>query len=250
MEESSRPAGLPPNPDKRSWWQSGGKVTGWLLGLGAAFITALVTGLAGQVIGVVFSGDDPKKAETAVVPQRTEVRLMRPFTSAHRLSDDFKVTGRSEGSCQDGITSSDPSALVCAGKDHRLRDPCWRNYFGRSVACPRSPWDPEVWVYEQTNPVRFNRNPFATDLPWAMEVLDPRDEQVYRCLIIRGTSDVFAGMRVNWNCRTPDDTGEGDQAAAQALGKPRKSSGAAWTVHFSLATASDVRIVPVMKVWK
>jgi hypothetical protein len=111
--------------------------------LAGAFITAVVTGIAGHVVDALFSNNSPSPRAT---PQAdvTSVRLVRPFDLSGKLLGNFKEAGHPTGYCIDGYESSDPEALRCFTADSQMFDPCWA--YGDRAACPSSPWGGEVWI--------------------------------------------------------------------------------------------------------
>jgi hypothetical protein len=229
------------------------KVIGWVLGVGGAFVTALVTGFAGKIVDQ-FSGHHPDASVT-----QTEVRFVQPFDLEGNLQAPFKADEAKTfrgGSCRYGSPSSDPDAMRCFAGDLVL-DPCWEG-LGERVACPSNPWDKTVWLL--LKPViepRETPSPFPSSGPpstssagwnsstaWALELLDPfHPKETLRCLMLTGAGDWIAGNRVNWSCSNGSPKG-------YAVGDVNKRPDKPWTVLYMATGTSEGRDATVKTVWR
>lgn len=200
------------------------KALGWLLALSSAFVTALVTGLAGKAVDVVF----PSTPSPSTLPV---VRLLRPFDTAGNLLTPYKAVRHTTGKCQRGYESSDPESLRCFSTDSEVFDPCWEQ--GSSVACLQNPWTPDATVFDHPQVERQAVNALGPT-PWALELSDPgQPRHVLRCSFTGGATSTVAGMRVNWGCFMGDGQPSAKNYVGDAVGDPRTSTDKQWTVFYA-----------------
>lgn len=229
------------------------RVAAWLLALIGAFVTALVTGLAAHVTDAVFSKGASATSDSATAPSsapdQTSIRLVRPFDLSGNLLSSYKQVGKSNGSCIDGYESSDPESLRCFDDQSQVHDPCWD--FGEKAACLSDPWNPGVWIIEETKPKDANPSKKIGPSPWALEIRDPSDpRKTYHCGFMGGATGTVAGMRVNWSCAGKDSTPSKYKEVGQALGDPEVKQGGLWKIFFSRTGSSEVVEAPILVVWR
>jgi hypothetical protein len=107
------------------------------------------------------------------------------------------------------------------------------------LACPESPWSPNVVLLTPTTdvpPEQTNRENFTTALPWALELADGS-----HCVMLGGTQLVLAGLRTNYSCEGGSVTG--------VLGVPDRSQ-PRWRV-FALSAENPLiaRQIEVIVAW-
>ncbi|WP_405114815.1 hypothetical protein OG559_10825 [Micromonospora sp. NBC_01405] len=217
----------------------------WTLGLVGAFVTAVVAGLAANVVQSLTTPPQPTPSASPAT-RVTAVRLVRPFDDTGRLLPPYQEAGRSAGGrCVESYQSSDPDAQRCFSQS-QVFDPCWS--LAEVTVCLRSPWDSAAWIIEDIEGARAVRRSMG-DAPWALEVRNPFDErQTLRCGAAGGANGTVAGMRIGWRC-SPADAAE-FRHVGDLIGLPRSEEGKPWTIFFAQENNSDVREAEVVTVWR
>ena len=212
----------------------------WLVGI---IVTALVTGVVGQITGGWFSSS-PKAPSK---PGATQVRLMQPFSPNGTLLAPYQQsTTLHGGSCINSSESSDPDALRCFS-GNQVADPCWSSV--SEVACLATPWDTKALVI---NGLNVNVTPRASigPVPWALEITDPANpSEILDCGFAGGTAvQIVAGMRANWLCFRQ---GQFDPHGfvGYALGAPQTGTNQ-WTVFFARPNSSQAVEANVLIAWR
>ncbi len=229
------------------------RMAAYVLALAGAFVTALVTGLAGHVEDALFAKgttSTPSSASSSSpAPDQTSVRLVRPFDLSGKLLSSYKQVGESSGSCMDGYESSDPESLRCIDDNSQVFDPCWD--FGQRAACLHDPWNPEVWIIDEVRPKDADPSKKIGPVPWALEIRDPSDPtKVYHCGFMGGATGTVAGMRVNWSCADKTATPSKYKEIGQAVGDPEVKQGGLWKIFFSREGTSEVVEAPILVAWR
>jgi hypothetical protein len=212
----------------------------WLAGI---VITALVTGVVGQITSGWFSS--APNVNAAIGP--TQVRLMQPFSAEGKLLSPYKAASTGHGgSCINSNESSDPDALRCF-TSNQVADPCWSH--GTKVACLGSPWDVNALLIIDP---RVNATPRFSigPVPWALEIQDPANSRhVLDCGFAGGTAaQIVAGLRANWDCfRNGKFNPKG--FVGYALGTPQTAT-SRWTVFYVAANSSQAVEAKVITAWR
>jgi hypothetical protein len=212
----------------------------WLVGI---IVTALVTGIVGQITGGWFTSSPKAPSKLGA----TQVRLMQPFGANGRLLAPYQESATLHGgSCSNSFESSDPDALRCFS-GNQVADPCWSSV--SEVACLVTPWDTKAVVINNLN---VNVTPRASigPVPWALEITDPANpSQILDCGFAGGTAaQIVAGMRANWLCFRP---GQFDPHGfvGYALGAPQTGTNP-WTVFFGRPNSSQAVEANVLIAWR
>lgn len=236
-----------PSSARRLWrWVTGLKpFWKWLDGV----VAAIITGVIILFITRAVSGGGQVSPST----KSTAVRFVQVFNQAGELPPTYSVTQTfSSGECVASIGSSDPEALRCTTGNY-LRDPCWQNPRGTlsevEVACLNDPWSSEVVLIRNAK-VDYPGHFLVTSigpLPWALEIENPDDSsQELQCILISGTSDSIAGMRINWSCHMPGLA----QTAGYAVGAPQIFVDKPWVIYYAAVNTGQVVQAQVTTVWR
>jgi hypothetical protein len=212
----------------------------WLAGI---IVTALVTGVVGQITGGWFSSSP--HLNTGQGP--TQVRLMQPFSAEGKLLPPYKVSSMARGgSCINSYESSDPDALRCF-TGNQVADPCWS--YGNQVACLGAPWDANALLI--LNPaIHAKARVSIGPVPWALEIDNPANShQILECGFAGGTAaEIVAGLRANWDCfREGEFNPKG--FVGYALGTPQTTT-RKWTVFYAAANNSQAVEAKVVIAWR
>jgi len=144
--------------------------------------------------GTVGAGAQPQQA-----PERTDIRLFVPF-QAGRLVSGLTVAARISGKCfAPSLASQGRADAWRCSAGNLILDPCYESIPSAQplLACPTSPWQPQVRLLAATGIPHDQANPgtLTAQLPWALELADGS-----RCQFLTGATTAVAGMRLNYGC--------------------------------------------------
>ncbi|WP_405619154.1 hypothetical protein [Streptomyces sp. NBC_00076] len=213
-------------PRKHAVWK-------WLAGVVAAVISGvLVAWLSG-----LLNDDGPSNP-----PSPTSKRYILPFAENGNLQPKYRAARKVQtGECPtNSVFSADPEALRCVTAGE-LFDPCWSHAL--TVACLRSPWDPEVTVISKVTAHAPPSSEKPKPEPWALEIKTPKGGVTLRCSFAGGATSTVANQRVNWRCQK----GTGPLIGS-AAGEPDRST-KPWTILYKEDDDAEVRQADILTVW-
>ncbi|MET7989204.1 hypothetical protein [Streptomyces sp. NPDC005281] len=205
----------------------------WLAGV----VATVISGLLVAWLSGLFNNDKPSHP-----PNPTSERYIQPFAENGDLQPSYTAARKVQtGECpSNSVFSADPEALRCFA-DGELFDPCWS--YALSVACLRSPWDPEVTVIREVRASAPPSSETPKPEPWAMEIKAPKSGVTLHCGFAGGAMPTVANHRVNWRCQK----GAGPLIGS-AAGEPDQST-KPWTILYKEDDDAEVRHADIMTVW-
>lgn len=150
-------------------------------------VAAVISGVLVAWLSGLLNDDGPSNP-----PSPTSKRYILPFAENGNLQPKYRAARKVQtGECPtNSVFSADPEALRCVTAGE-LFDPCWSHAL--TVACLRSPWDPEVTVISKVTAHAPPSSEKPKPEPWALEIKTPKGGVTLRCSFMR-RSNVHRGQ--------------------------------------------------------
>jgi hypothetical protein len=203
---------------------------------------ALLAVVAGLGWTIATAQEATPAAGAPVAPlTRTNVRYYLPY-SPNGLNPALKATDRATGTCDGGssVLPGRPDVWFCVETGGGVLDPCFENIWTPDgsppeLACASDPFGNEVVLLTATAPLpQAQPSPEPTPLPWALELANGK-----RCVLLRGATTAFAGMRLNYGC----------VGGGSVIGDVDRSS-PVWVVSYLDDGALATNLVAVAVAWQ